>query len=163
MDCYVNGCLAAEQALWYNMQIDWFHSAALLLGKFCITRFISISSSSAPTAVLDASPSSTSTACASRSPRHRAPCRRGLRGRPHRLRPPQAAGLHFLGVARGHEGNTCNMHLLHLAEAGRDGVRARDWHGRLGFRFNTVGVDNYQNSNFQRLELLEIKPSSVIT
>jgi hypothetical protein len=40
MDCYVNGCLAAEQALWYNMQIDWFHSAALLLGKFCITRFI---------------------------------------------------------------------------------------------------------------------------
>lgn len=153
MDYYVNGCLAAEQALWYNMQIDWFHSAALLLGKFCITRFISISSSSAPTAVLDASPSSTSTACASRSPRHRAPCRRGLRGRP-----PQTAGLHFLGVARG-----CNMHLLHLAEAGRDGVRARDRHGRLGFRFNTVGVDNYQNNNFQRSELLEIKPSSVIT
>uniref|UniRef100_A0A0D9XAW3 Dihydroxy-acid dehydratase n=1 Tax=Leersia perrieri TaxID=77586 RepID=A0A0D9XAW3_9ORYZ len=38
-----------------------------------------------------------------------------------------------------YEGNTCNMHLLRLAEAARDGVRDA---GMVGFRFNTVGVSD---------------------
>ncbi|TVU04526.1 hypothetical protein EJB05_47637 [Eragrostis curvula] len=38
-----------------------------------------------------------------------------------------------------YEGNTCNMHLLHLAEAVREGVREA---GMVGFRFNTVGVSD---------------------
>ncbi|ONM04002.1 Dihydroxy-acid dehydratase chloroplastic [Zea mays] len=38
-----------------------------------------------------------------------------------------------------YEGNTCNMHLLRLAEAVRDGVREA---GMVGFRFNTVGVSD---------------------
>ncbi|KAG2585762.1 hypothetical protein PVAP13_6KG410500 [Panicum virgatum] len=38
-----------------------------------------------------------------------------------------------------YEGNTCNMHLLRLAEAVRDGVRDA---GMVGFRFNTVGVSD---------------------
>jgi dihydroxy-acid dehydratase len=37
------------------------------------------------------------------------------------------------------EGNTCNMHLLGLAEKVRDGVRAA---GMVGLRFNTVGVSD---------------------
>jgi dihydroxy-acid dehydratase len=38
-----------------------------------------------------------------------------------------------------YEGNTCNMHLLRLAEAVRDGVREADM---VAFRFNTVGVSD---------------------
>ncbi|CAL5014132.1 unnamed protein product [Urochloa decumbens] len=38
-----------------------------------------------------------------------------------------------------YEGNTCNMHLLQLAEAVREGVRDA---GMVGFRFNTVGVSD---------------------
>ncbi|RWR96072.1 dihydroxy-acid dehydratase, chloroplastic [Cinnamomum micranthum f. kanehirae] len=38
-----------------------------------------------------------------------------------------------------YEGNTCNMHLLHLAEAVREGVREA---GMVGFRFNTIGVSD---------------------
>ncbi|KAJ0966671.1 hypothetical protein J5N97_023588 [Dioscorea zingiberensis] len=38
-----------------------------------------------------------------------------------------------------YEGNTCNMHLMRLAEAVRDGVRDA---GMVGFRFNTVGVSD---------------------
>src|SRR2546421_10732086 len=34
------------------------------------------------------------------------------------------------------EGNSCNMHLLHLAEKVKEGVRAA---GLVGFRFNTIG------------------------
>ncbi|XP_043706295.1 dihydroxy-acid dehydratase, chloroplastic [Telopea speciosissima] len=38
-----------------------------------------------------------------------------------------------------YEGNTCNMHLLRLAEAVREGV----WEaGMVGFRFNTIGVSD---------------------
>src|SRR5207249_3189171 len=37
------------------------------------------------------------------------------------------------------EGNSCNMHLLNLAEKVREGVRAA---GLVGFRFNTVGVSD---------------------
>jgi len=37
------------------------------------------------------------------------------------------------------EGNSCNMHLLHLAEKVKDGVRAA---GLVGFRFNTIGVSD---------------------
>ena len=37
-----------------------------------------------------------------------------------------------------YEGNTCNMHLLHLSEAVRDGVAAA---GMVPFRFNTIGVN----------------------
>jgi dihydroxy-acid dehydratase len=37
------------------------------------------------------------------------------------------------------EGNTCNMHLLGLAEQVREGVRAA---GMVGMRFNTVGVSD---------------------
>ena len=38
-----------------------------------------------------------------------------------------------------YEGNTCNMHLLHLAETVHDGVREA---GMVGFRFNTDGVSD---------------------
>ncbi|KAJ0965037.1 hypothetical protein J5N97_026175 [Dioscorea zingiberensis] len=38
-----------------------------------------------------------------------------------------------------YEGNTCNMHLMQLAEAVREGV----WDaGMVGFRFNTIGVSD---------------------
>ena len=38
-----------------------------------------------------------------------------------------------------YEGNTCNMHLLELAAAVRQGVRQA---GLVGFRFNTIGVSD---------------------
>ncbi|CAI9117869.1 OLC1v1019357C2 [Oldenlandia corymbosa var. corymbosa] len=38
-----------------------------------------------------------------------------------------------------YEGNTCNMHLLKLAEAVKEGVEKA---GMVGFRFNTVGVSD---------------------
>eukprot|EP00898_Chlorokybus_atmophyticus_P002431 jgi/Chlat1/3189/Chrsp22S03411 len=38
-----------------------------------------------------------------------------------------------------YEGNPCNMHLLKLAEAVKEGVRAANM---VGFRFNTVGVSD---------------------
>lgn len=38
-----------------------------------------------------------------------------------------------------YEGNTCNMHLLQLAEAVKEGVTEA---GMVGFRFNTVGVSD---------------------
>jgi dihydroxy-acid dehydratase len=38
-----------------------------------------------------------------------------------------------------YEGNTCNMHLLRLAEKVKEGVAAS---GLVGFRFNTVGVSD---------------------
>ncbi|XP_042988860.1 dihydroxy-acid dehydratase, chloroplastic-like isoform X2 [Carya illinoinensis] len=38
-----------------------------------------------------------------------------------------------------YEGNTCNMHLLRLSEAVKEGVREA---GMVGFRFNTVGVSD---------------------
>lgn len=38
-----------------------------------------------------------------------------------------------------YEGNTCNMHLLQLAEAVKEGVREA---GMIGFRFNTIGVSD---------------------
>src|SRR5262249_2024034 len=38
-----------------------------------------------------------------------------------------------------YEGNSCNMHLLQLAEKVREGVRAA---GLVGFRFNTIGVSD---------------------
>ena len=38
-----------------------------------------------------------------------------------------------------YEGNSCNMHLLHLAEKVKEGVKAA---GLVGFRFNTVGVSD---------------------
>ena len=38
-----------------------------------------------------------------------------------------------------YEGNTCNMHLLSLAEAVKEGVRDA---GMVGFRFNTIGVSD---------------------
>ncbi|XP_019166077.1 PREDICTED: dihydroxy-acid dehydratase, chloroplastic [Ipomoea nil] len=38
-----------------------------------------------------------------------------------------------------YEGNTCNMHLLKLAEAVKEGVGAA---GMVGFRFNTIGVSD---------------------
>src|SRR5437016_1431636 len=37
------------------------------------------------------------------------------------------------------EGNSCNMHLLRLAEKVKEGVRAA---GLVGFRFNTIGVSD---------------------
>jgi dihydroxy-acid dehydratase len=37
------------------------------------------------------------------------------------------------------EGNTCNMHLLHLAEKVKEGVEAA---GLVGMRFNTIGVSD---------------------
>ncbi|XP_058095021.1 dihydroxy-acid dehydratase, chloroplastic [Magnolia sinica] len=38
-----------------------------------------------------------------------------------------------------YEGNTCNMHLMHLSEAVKEGV----WEaGMVGFRFNTIGVSD---------------------
>src|SRR5438309_9182327 len=37
------------------------------------------------------------------------------------------------------EGNSCNMHLLHLAEKVKEGVKAA---GLVGFRFNTIGVSD---------------------
>jgi dihydroxy-acid dehydratase len=37
------------------------------------------------------------------------------------------------------EGNTCNMHLLHLAEKVKEGVKAA---GMVGMRFNTIGVSD---------------------
>ncbi len=37
------------------------------------------------------------------------------------------------------EGNTCNMHLNHLAEKVKEGVTAA---GMVGMRFNTVGVSD---------------------
>ena len=38
-----------------------------------------------------------------------------------------------------YEGNTCNMHLLHLAEKVKEGVVAA---GMVGMRFNTIGVSD---------------------
>src|SRR3954454_12044969 len=38
-----------------------------------------------------------------------------------------------------YEGNSCNMHLLQLAEKVREGIRAA---GLVGFRFNTIGVSD---------------------
>lgn len=38
-----------------------------------------------------------------------------------------------------YEGNTCNMHLLRLAEAVKEGVTEA---GLVGFRFNTIGVSD---------------------
>jgi dihydroxy-acid dehydratase len=38
-----------------------------------------------------------------------------------------------------YEGNSCNMHLLHLAEKVKEGVQAA---GLVGFRFNTIGVSD---------------------
>lgn len=38
-----------------------------------------------------------------------------------------------------YEGNTCNMHLLELSEAVKEGVREA---GMVGFRFNTIGVSD---------------------
>lgn len=38
-----------------------------------------------------------------------------------------------------YEGNTCNMHLLRLSEAVREGVIEA---GMVGFRFNTIGVSD---------------------
>ncbi|KAK4354456.1 hypothetical protein RND71_026650 [Anisodus tanguticus] len=38
-----------------------------------------------------------------------------------------------------YEGNTCNMHLLELAEAVKEGVNEA---GMVGFRFNTIGVSD---------------------
>ena len=38
-----------------------------------------------------------------------------------------------------YEGNTCNMHLLHLAEKVKEGAEAA---GLVGFRFNTIGVSD---------------------
>jgi dihydroxy-acid dehydratase len=38
-----------------------------------------------------------------------------------------------------YEGNSCNMHLLHLAEKVKEGVKAA---GLVGFRFNTIGVSD---------------------
>ena len=38
-----------------------------------------------------------------------------------------------------YEGNTCNMHLLHLAEKVKEGVEAA---GAVGMRFNTIGVSD---------------------
>ncbi|KZV34052.1 dihydroxy-acid dehydratase, mitochondrial-like [Dorcoceras hygrometricum] len=38
-----------------------------------------------------------------------------------------------------YEGNTCNMHLLKLSEAVKEGVKEA---GMVGFRFNTVGVSD---------------------
>ncbi|KAL3369358.1 hypothetical protein AABB24_009946 [Solanum stoloniferum] len=38
-----------------------------------------------------------------------------------------------------YEGNTCNMHLLKLAEAVKEGVQEADM---VGFRFNTIGVSD---------------------
>ena len=38
-----------------------------------------------------------------------------------------------------YEGNTCNMHLLHLAEKVKEGVEAA---GMIGMRFNAVGVSD---------------------
>ena len=37
------------------------------------------------------------------------------------------------------EGNTCNMHLLHLADKVKEGVQAA---GMVGMRFNTIGVSD---------------------
>src|SRR5256714_12010605 len=37
------------------------------------------------------------------------------------------------------EGNSCNMHLLQLAERVKEGVKAA---GLVGFRFNTIGVSD---------------------
>ena len=37
------------------------------------------------------------------------------------------------------EGNSCNMHLLHLAEKVKEGVKAA---GMVGMRFNTIGVSD---------------------
>ncbi|MCH7688178.1 MAG: dihydroxy-acid dehydratase, partial [Planctomycetes bacterium] len=38
-----------------------------------------------------------------------------------------------------YEGNTCNMHLLHLSEKVKEGVEAA---GMVGMRFNTIGVSD---------------------
>ena len=38
-----------------------------------------------------------------------------------------------------YEGNSCNMHLLHLAEKVKEGVTAA---GMVGLRFNTIGVSD---------------------
>src|SRR5436189_5002010 len=38
-----------------------------------------------------------------------------------------------------YEGNSCNMHLLDLAEKVKEGVKAA---GLVGFRFNTIGVSD---------------------
>jgi dihydroxy-acid dehydratase len=38
-----------------------------------------------------------------------------------------------------YEGNSCNMHLMHLAEKVKEGVQAA---GLIGYRFNTIGVSD---------------------
>ena len=38
-----------------------------------------------------------------------------------------------------YEGNTCNMHLLHLADKVKQGIDAS---GMIGMRFNTIGVSD---------------------
>src|SRR5215813_1857335 len=38
-----------------------------------------------------------------------------------------------------YEGNSCNMHLLHLAEKVKEGVQTA---GLVGYRFNTIGVSD---------------------
>ena len=38
-----------------------------------------------------------------------------------------------------YEGNSCNMHLMHLAEKVKEGVQAA---GLVGYRFNTIGVSD---------------------
>ena len=50
-----------------------------------------------------------------------------------------------------YEGNTCNMHLLDLAAAAKEGV---DKAGCLGLRFNTVGVSGRYLDGHGRDELL---------
>ncbi|CAD6246549.1 unnamed protein product [Miscanthus lutarioriparius] len=83
------------------------------------------------------SPSSTSTARASRSPSRRAP-RRPCSTRS--ASPTWTSRKLQGGVSLvWYEGNTCNMHLLHLAETVYDGVREASM---VGFRFNTDGVSD---------------------
>ena len=43
-----------------------------------------------------------------------------------------------------YEGNSCNMHLLDLAEKVKEGVKAA---GLVGFRFNTIGVSDGVSSD----------------
>ena len=50
-----------------------------------------------------------------------------------------------------YEGNSCNMHLLDLAEKVKEGVEAA---GLIGFRFNTVGVSDGISMGTRGHELL---------
>ena len=53
---------------------------------------------------------------------------------------PEDMGKAEIGIASvWYEGNTCNMHLLQLAEKVKEGV---DKSGMVGMRFNTVGVSD---------------------